>query len=207
MADKRLVNYIQSSLDHGTSESDIRRTLLNQGWQPAQIEDAMKFATQSKGVSPSQNLQSGDKPIKKLADPNQKNNQPSSGRPTGILIIGIVGLILSVLLLLGGIAVVILGTALGLFAGGIGTEESGTMATMIMIMSYIPLIAGILGLMGSIMLILMKKTGLYLTVVFGILAIVGTIPGIIVFDIISIVFLVIYGAIVAYLITQRKLFH
>lgn len=194
MADKQIARYIRNGLSQGYSIDSLRRALLKKGW-PAQDVDVAINELQG-APQQAQRAQPGYPPQ----------------RPTGVLIISILGILVSVFAILGSLAMIGFGGFLasgggdffnftGSFDGmPLGIEDAGT---LLIILGVIPLALGIFGLIGYILLLKMKKIGWYLVTAIGIITII---MGVLTFTIMTIVTIVIWIIILAYLVTKRQLF-
>jgi hypothetical protein len=195
MADKQIIRYIRNGLSQGYSIDSLRKALLQKGW-PAQDVNAAINELQG-APQQAQRAQPGYPPQ----------------RPTGVLIISILGILVSVFSILGALLIIGLGSFMA--GGGFGDIGNFTMegiefiipiedvGTMFMILGIIPLILGILGLVAYILLLKMKKVGWYLVTVIGIISVI---MAVLTFSITSIVTIVIWIIILAYLVTKRQLF-
>ncbi len=118
-------------------------------------------------------------------------------RPTGVTVICVLGFILSILLLLGGIA------ALGVGAVAGGTLGS-TVGALFGVLGVIVLIIGVVGLVAFWLLLKMKKIGWILVTVIGILSIITNLISVI--NAGAVVGIVLWLIIILYLYKKRALF-
>ncbi len=120
-------------------------------------------------------------------------------------IVAILGIILSILTILGGVVFLGLGGLVAV-AGAGATMDAALIAGlsgMVMVFGVAFLVIGIISLIGFIMLLKMKKIGWILVTIFGIISIIMSLISNPIGNIISIV---ITAIIIIYLYTKRQLF-
>ena len=119
-------------------------------------------------------------------------------RPTGVTIIAILGIIVSLLALIGGLLIV----AAGGLTEGLMMQTTGIagLGGFIMVMGAIAIILALVGFFAFYWLLKMKKAGFNLVIVIGIISIILAIPTI------NIISIVLWLIIIIYLYTKRSLF-
>ncbi len=88
MADQELVNYVKKSLASGTEQGAIRKTLLNVGWPPADIDEAFFFLKQD-GEFVIEDEGKGSK------DASHKSSKPKKLLIISISLFGVAALVLA----------------------------------------------------------------------------------------------------------------
>jgi len=191
MADERLVNYIRDNLHRGYSPDSLRQTLLNQGWDTNQINEAFAVV---QGSAPDISQTSAGTP----------------SRPTGVTIICVLGFISAVFSLVSGILFIGVSSLFGgMGSVSFGNEtasmvvDMGIFGTLFGMLGYILIIIAIVGFVGFYLLLKMKKIGWILTTVIGIIFMTLNILN---FSLTSILVIVFWAVIIGYLFTKRKLF-
>lgn len=212
MVDERLVIYIKDCMRKGYSLDYIRQMLVNEGWKANQVDEAINFVQAPSPPPP------GSPPAQ--AKQKAPSKKPSvSLRPTGVMVICILGFLLSVLALLTGIVSIGLAGILGgldiplTVDGETASITFGEVVSLFTILGLITLIMGVVGLVGFYLSLKMKKTGWIIVTVLGVIQIaVILIPTMLTFSIEGLLNLntilpiAIWVVIIAYLFTKRNLF-
>lgn len=156
MANQELVNYINKCIAQGYDENSVRQTLLNSGWQPADVDDAFYFVQQD-----------GNYAVSKPA----AAAKPAPKRPRGVAIISIIGIILAILLILGSAIAFIVTPIMGavLESSGIPASQlQGQLAAFGVYMTILGMVMLILGateLIAFIFLLKMKRRGMIMVLI------------------------------------------
>jgi len=212
MADQRLVSYIQSSLRRGHTPDQIRKTLLNQGWRSSHIEEAMRVTP---GQPMKEKLSSRDMPLKKLfsKDGKKKKRDAKSGapeeRPPGITIIGILGILGSLIWIMIGIAVFFLVELITSLGDSAGFDGMFAILSPYLMILAIPIIAyGAIGVFTWYRLYQMRKIGYILAmVIYAIFIAITSISFVLTMEPMITIYLIIPVLIIVYLYTKRQLFN
>ena len=141
--------------------------------------------------------------VKPAAAPAEPSGAPR--RPTGVTVVSILGIIISLLTIVGGAGLLGLG-GLAASAGvevGMSAALMAGLSGMAMILGAAFLVIGIIELVAYVMLLKMKRVGWILVVLFGIITIV---MGLVTNPMGNIISIVITVIIIAYLFTKRQLF-
>ncbi len=203
MVSGSILNYLREGLKEGHSLEMLKQELLKSGWNPAEVNEAANMV-QAQPAPPS--------PL-----PESKPEAQQAGkRPAGMTIICVLGFLLSVLLIITGIiALSFSGLVSGMDMIAVGNARmsvpGGLFGSLFVMLGLVSLIIGIVGLIAFYLLLKMKKTGLIIVLVIGIITIFQSIINIIQFPLISIInsniwVLVVWIIIVAYLLMKRRLF-
>lgn len=127
----------------------------------------------------------------------QAMNRPASigtARPLGVTVLGIIGLLWSLLALIGTASLLTLSAAVVGSMGGIASFGSGVIEISAM------LIISIISLIGYILLLKMKRNGWLIVEIFGVISIILSALSL------NIIGIVITAIIIGYLYTKRQLF-
>ena len=165
MANQEIINYIKQSLGAGYSVETIRQTLIEQGWLNSDVDEAFA-AAKAEGT---------------YAIPDEKKAQPTEKpkRPALILVIGILGILGSILEIASGALVLSASSMLGALGGSIGNvsrgaiqpSSAGALASLVMVIGIAYLVLGIITLMAFILLLKMRRKGMIMVVVLEIIAV------------------------------------
>lgn len=188
MADERLVNYIRDNLSRGYSPDSLRQTLVNQGWNINQVDEAINIAQ-----APSPQPQTPSAP------------QAKPSRPTGVTIICVLGFLGAILVLFSGILLAGLGGLMGGLTSGDETVsmDLGGLGSLLGLFGYVFIIIGIVDFVGFYLLLKMKRIGWIIITVMGIIFIAMNVIN---FSVNNILGIVLWVIIIGYLFMKRKLF-
>ncbi|MEE9323015.1 MAG: hypothetical protein V3U72_00570 [Candidatus Aenigmarchaeota archaeon] len=226
MVDERLIIYIRDCLRRGHPVDSIRQTLVSEGWNSNDVNEAIDFVRTPPPPRPPMDRPTPKAPSEQPEQQAQPKQPPQSkpsthstspSRPTGITIICVLGFLVSILGLVSGILLLGLGGligGMGLTIGGetasIGLEGFGS---LFMVLGFIPLIVGVVGLVAFYLLLKMKKIGLIIVTTLGVITIAQSIlPSLMSFSIEgllnlnTILIIVLWAVIIGYLLTKKKLF-
>jgi hypothetical protein len=220
MADQRLVDYVRDSLQNGATEEELTEILANQGWNLNDINEAINIVqgySQAPPIPQQQEAQT-QLPAAKTVQPAQPSAKPR--RPMAVTIICVLGFLGSILLLVGGILYVALGQFLAELipiSGAIPFLGNQTGADAGGVLSFVGLISGFLGILiivialaafaGFFLLWKMKKIGLIIIAVLGMLSIIYALMGYNADNVISLAAEVaIIGVVIGYLFVKRHVF-
>ena len=202
MVDERLISYIRECLRRGFSENFVRETLLNQGWDINEINEAINIVTSYS--SPSQTY--SNPPLPPLKETTQSR---TTSRPTGVTIICVLVFLISILMLITGVFSMFFSEIMKgfSFSGTIGNtailatfNEAGLLFSLL---GFMMIIFGVVGLIAFYLLLKMKKMG---SIIVTIVGIVSIIQSLISFNINNVLGIVLWVIIIAYLWTKRNIF-
>ena len=147
MPDERIVAYLREGLRKGYSVDSLRQTLLSQGWENAEVDEAISS-------------------IRGYTVSSPPGVQFPSRRPTGVTIICILGYVGSVLALVAGI--------LSIFFSAIVVTAFPLpgLDSLFAILGALSLLLGIVGLVAFSLLLKMKKIGWIIVTIEGIISII-----------------------------------
>ena len=133
--------------------------------------------------------------IRKLVREEMKAKN-SPGRPIGVTIIAILGIIFSFLMVFAGLAGFFLSDA-------IGADAFGGLGSLLSLVSVMALVIRVVGIIASVFLLKMKKIGMILVVIVGILSIIMSVLQ---FSTNNLISIIIWAIIIAYLFKKKDLF-
>ncbi len=231
MVDNSLLNYIKDSLERGFREDYIKQTLIDQGWNSQDINDAFNQVhgygrdqphphEEHPHAPPQHQEQSTPENTNKTTTQTEPTQQQiPSKRTTGITVISSLGILSAVMALLLGAISLGVGAFIGIgsdilpmgpenITAPAGVEGIGFLLN---IMGFVYIIIGVVGLVGFYLLLKMKKIGWIIIILIGFLQVASFLMSFLSsFNILEIIYntpvIVLWIVIIVYLYMKRKLF-
>jgi len=218
MVNEKLVDFIRDGLRKGYSINYLERTLINEGWDINQVDEAINIVQTpppppSSTPPPSPPLTWPPTAQAEQQAPSKRPATSKSSRPTGVTVICVLGFLGALVLLLSGILLTGIGGIIGNIGlpGMLGNETASItlggfgslLGPLLDLMGFVLIALAVIYFAGFYLMLKMEKTGFVLVIVLGLVQIIG---GAMSFSMNSATMIVLWIIIIGYLLTKRKLF-
>jgi|GEM_PF-1827209 len=217
MVDEQLIGYIRENLKKGFSVDSLREILINEGWDPAEVDEAFAIvqspafhAHEEPPPSPPKSHPLEAEPRKEAAQEEEKKSVPLP-----VTMLSFLGILYAVILILTAVtAIFFVGSLEGydltflnettLQIPLVPLEE---IAFLVNFLAFLNIVIALVYLLGFLLLLRMKRSGWIILMFMGILsAIINGMNLGISFGTGNALILVFWIAVIAYLLIKRKLF-
>jgi hypothetical protein len=215
MVEESLISYIRENLKKGHSVESLRKTLVSEGWDPKQVDEAFAIVQSPAFHAHDKPAPSPPKshPLEPKTRPKPEAEEEKPKRPKIVTIICVLGFLGGIILLIAGILLTgITDMIVETGIPGVSINETVSLA----LGGFEPMLGPLLDFLGMVLIIIalvnfiafyllfkMSRIGWIMVIVLGILQIIGSAMSL---SMNSVPVIVLGIVIIAYLFMKRKLF-